>query len=533
LFGDDEWTDYDFTVDAMRVGGANSFSVFFRSRGKGDGFEYVVSGEGNKTCHVDDHQQGNDRRLNSFDFTLQDHKWYSARVKVRGNHVECFITNLSASGNEIKLFDIYDSRHPSGRLGLGTFLSAFRFKNIKVTAPDGHVLWEGLPAVESAKPTELPKSAGHLERAVAAEGGWISLFNGKDLTGWEIDSGPKDSWQVTDRQLVVRGPGNYRKSGFILTERDYAEFILRFEFRPSPGTNSGVAFWAQPRETFQGLPHHPQIELFDADTPDIKNGSFIWSTSIGVRDILPPYRTAALKAEGLWNTMVVDVQGGLLRVEINSEELFRSDLEKLAKLPGAHPDLFRRSGRIGIQSHTGTVRFRRIEIKELSPTPPGTSTNPAPSGAQSTRAKSAANKPSVRRGDARHPADATEFCSKFYKVFPQQLTWHEARLKCQELGGKLAVVKSVEENWFMTSLIKNQGVAATWLGATDERVEGRWVWVDGESMRYTNWSPVGGQPNNKKGLEHYLIMMVAHDGKWSDQPNNSVETSPGFICQWD
>jgi hypothetical protein len=113
------------------------------------------------------------------------------------------------------------------------------------------------------------------------------------------------------------------------------------------------------------------------------------------------------------------------------------------------------------------------------------------------------------------------------------LTWHEARLKCQELGGKLAVVKSVEENWFMTSLIKNQGVAATWLGATDERVEGRWVWVDGESMRYTNWSPVGGQPNNKKGLEHYLIMMVAHDGKWSDQPNNSVETSPGFICQWD
>jgi hypothetical protein len=138
-----------------------------------------------------------------------------------------------------------------------------------------------------------------------------------------------------------------------------------------------------------------------------------------------------------------------------------------------------------------------------------------------------------RRAGPRHSADARAFLGKFYKVFPDQLSWHEARVRCQQLGGHLAVVKSEEENRFLTTLVRARGIDVVWLGATDEKLEGRWVWVDGEPMRYSDWSPVGRQPNNKNGLEHYLIMMLAHDGKWSDQPNHSVEASPGFICQWD
>jgi hypothetical protein len=81
--------------------------------------------------------------------------------------------------------------------------------------------------------------------------------------------------------------------------------------------------------------------------------------------------------------------------------------------------------------------------------------------------------------------------------------------------------------------MSDHGVAAAWLGATDEQVEGQWVWVDGTPMRYSNWSPVGKQPNNKQGLEHYAVIWIAHDGKWSDQPNQSTELHPGFVCQWD
>ena len=92
----------------------------------------------------------------------------------------------------------------------------------------------------------------------------------------------------------------------------------------------------------------------------------------------------------------------------------------------------------------------------------------------------------------------------------------------------------------MTSLMKDQGVEVVWLGATDEKNEGQWVWVDGEPLRYNNWSPT--QPNNKQGLEHYMIMVAGNavairrrveDGKWHDQPSDSVQWAPGFICQWD
>ena len=144
------------------------------------------------------------------------------------------------------------------------------------------------------------------------------------------------------------------------------------------------------------------------------------------------------------------------------------------------------------------------------------------------------NKSSNRGGRPaalRPPGDAKEYRGKFYKVFPQQATWLEARVRCQKIGGHLAVVKSEEENQFLTSLMKNQGVTVAWLGATDELVEGRWAWVDGEPLRYNNWNP--GQPNNKQGREHYMVMIVANDGKWSDQPNESAQWSPGFICQWE
>ena len=107
------------------------------------------------------------------------------------------------------------------------------------------------------------------------------------------------------------------------------------------------------------------------------------------------------------------------------------------------------------------------------------------------------------------------------------------QLKCIELGGHLAVVKSEEENWFLTAVITEQRLDTAWLGATDERVEQKWVWVDGTPMRYSNWDVRGKQPNNKGGLEHYMVIRADAGGFWSDQPDWSIQHSPGFICQWD
>ena len=164
-----------------------------------------------------------------------------------------------------------------------------------------------------------------------------------------------------------------------------------------------------------------------------------------------------------------------------------------------------------------------------------------PAHKSSAKANRKSSNRSGRGAANRPPADAAEFHGKFYKLFPHQLSWHQAQQRCLELGGHLAVVKSEDENQFLMSLMKGHGISVVWLGASDEKVEGSWFWVDGEPLRYSNWNP--GQPNNKQNLEHYMIMIAGNaeavargavDGKWHDQPDVAiVRWSPGFICQWD
>jgi hypothetical protein len=146
LLGDARWTDYDFSADAMRIGGAEAFSLFFRATCENARkYAYVVSARGNKTCYVEADAAGKVEVLQSHPLSLLDHKWYTARGRVRGSHFECF---LSDGEKENKLFDLDDERFKLGRVGLRTWYSAYRFKHIKVTAPDGSVLWEGPPAID-------------------------------------------------------------------------------------------------------------------------------------------------------------------------------------------------------------------------------------------------------------------------------------------------------------------------------------------------------------------------------------------------
>src|SRR5262249_36030934 len=82
---------------------------------------------------------------------------------------------------------------------------------------------------------------------------------------------------------------------------------------------------------------------------------------------LDPDRRADLKPLGAWNEMVIEVRGDWLQVWVNGHRILSQDLDRLADGPGAKPGLRRASGRIGFQQHTGEVRFRHIEIKELPP----------------------------------------------------------------------------------------------------------------------------------------------------------------------
>lgn len=124
------------------------------------------------------------------------------------------------------------------------------------------------------------------------------------------------------------------------------------------------------------------------------------------------------------------------------------------------------------------------------------------------------------------PADARAFNGKWYKVVLEKLTWPAAKQKAEQSGGRLAVIPD-EATW---GFVKSLSKAPLWLGATDEKTEAEWVWVDGSKMEFTSWYK--GQPDNAGGNEHYL---ATHEGAWNDVPKSGVFGQykvAGFVCEW-
>jgi hypothetical protein len=126
------------------------------------------------------------------------------------------------------------------------------------------------------------------------------------------------------------------------------------------------------------------------------------------------------------------------------------------------------------------------------------------------------------------PANAKFFHGKWYAVVLDKLDWHRAKTKCEERAGQLAVIHD-EPTWaFIKSLTK----ASVWLGATDEKIEGEWVWVDGRPMTFTAWDAK--QPDNVRNNQHYLVMW--RGSVWQDIGKKWDAYTPmptvGYICEW-
>ena len=69
--------------------------------------------------------------------------------------------------------------------------------------------------------------------------------------------------------------------------------------------------------------------------------------------------------------MEVEARGHELRVSVNGKKILHTTVDPGARFPdGTIPALNRETGRIGLQKHTGTVRFRNLEIKDFGPERP-------------------------------------------------------------------------------------------------------------------------------------------------------------------
>jgi hypothetical protein len=194
-----------------------------------------------------------------------------------------------------------------------------------------------------------------------APAGFESLFDGKDLAGWQVNQGGNmDRWGAGDGILFTKGSGG----GWLMTEKEFSDFDLRLEFKLPKGGNSGVAV----RSSMQGNPAFDagmEIQLLDDEwhrehLPDLKVSQLTGS----VYSIQGPSKDA-LKPIGEWNTIRIVAQGRHITVELNDTKTVDVDLDRYKNKAKEHPGMLHEKGHLGLQSHDGRVEFRNIYVKPL------------------------------------------------------------------------------------------------------------------------------------------------------------------------
>jgi hypothetical protein len=193
------------------------------------------------------------------------------------------------------------------------------------------------------------------------EKGFIALFDGKSLNGWRLAHGHGPGYVVKDGVLVCPAEGG----GNLFTEKEYSNFVFRFEFKTEPGGNNGVGI----RAPLEGDAAYVGMEIQILDDGHEKYKGKIKSEQHhgSIYDVIPA-RTGFLKPAGEWNEEEIMARGSHIRVTLNGVIILDADLNNVREEAALkkHPGLKNKSGRIGFLGHGSLVEFRNIRIKALA-----------------------------------------------------------------------------------------------------------------------------------------------------------------------
>jgi alpha-L-arabinofuranosidase len=143
-FGDSQWTDYEFILEARKKSGQEGFLILFRVADRNNFYWWNLGGWGNQ-YHALECEINGERRIFPRSPTgtrsIQTDHWYAIRIRAEGDHFQGFLDGE-------KLLDLRHTTHPRGRVGLGTWNTAAEFRNLIVTSLDGQTLWTELPRLE-------------------------------------------------------------------------------------------------------------------------------------------------------------------------------------------------------------------------------------------------------------------------------------------------------------------------------------------------------------------------------------------------
>jgi hypothetical protein len=269
-------------------------------------------------------------------------EWNTFRIFMIGERVTVYLNDERVVDNTV--LENYWERekpiYPTGQVELQAHGNPLWFRNVFIREIPRDT---AAPAITDAEVSE----------------GFTPLFNGRDLEGW---TGQADGYAAEDGKIVVhpeRGGGN------LYTQREYTDFVLRFEFKLTPAANNGLGIRA-PLEgdaAYVGM----EIQILEDGSP-VYWGLQPYQYHGSIYGVVPA-RRGVLRPVGEWNREEVTVKERHVTVVVNGTTVVDADLDEASAggtMDGKdHPGLKRASGHIGFLGHGSIVELRNLRIREI------------------------------------------------------------------------------------------------------------------------------------------------------------------------
>lgn len=190
--------------------------------------------------------------------------------------------------------------------------------------------------------------------------GFAALFNGRDLDNWV---GNKTSYVAEDGMIVIKPVDD--SGGNLYTEKEYTNFVFRFEFQLTPAANNGLGIRAplSGDAAYVGM----ELQILD-DTDPVYADLHPYQYHGSVYGVIPSKR-GYLKPVGEWNYEEVTANGTKITIVLNGTTIVDGDISGPRDTGTMdhkdHPGLKNNTGHIGFLGHGSIVKFRNIRIKEL------------------------------------------------------------------------------------------------------------------------------------------------------------------------
>ena len=267
-------------------------------------------------------------------------EWNRLRILMVGARVSVWLNDQLVVDHAL-LENYYDRSQPVPARG-----------PIQLQTHGGEIRWRNLFIREIG--------AEEANRLLASRGddAFSSIFNGRDFTGWR---GATADYQIVDGAITCRPD----KGGTIFTAEEFADFVVRLEFKlPSAGNNGLVLRY--PGNGDGAYTGFAECQVL-AEDYEAKKGPLdprqLHGSAYGMIAAAQGYQ----RPIGEWNFQEVTVKGSTLRVELNGTVILDGDLSKATTfLAGkTHPGKDRTRGHFGFAGHHDPVAFRAVRIKRL------------------------------------------------------------------------------------------------------------------------------------------------------------------------